>query len=180
MTAQRRQQRPSTDLCAYPGTGFARCAAFFGCFFALAAVFPAQVLPAVAATTERIVVDRHTGLAISGFDPVAYFTDAVPRRGVAEYELPSAGVTWRFRNEGNMAAFEADPEIYSPQFGGYDPVGVARGVAAAGHPQLWLIHAKRLYLFQSAETRERFSTDPDAVRALAVERWPDVERDLVP
>jgi hypothetical protein len=178
MTAQRRQQRPSTHLWAYPGAGFARCAAFFGCFLALAAMFPAQGVDA--ATTERIVVDRHTGLAISGFDPVAYFTDAVPRRGVAEYELPSAGVTWRFRNEGNMAAFEADPEIYSPQFGGYDPVGVARGVAAAGHPQLWLIHAKRLYLFQSAETRERFSTDPDAVRALAVERWPDVERDLVP
>jgi len=171
MTAQRRQQRAGACL----GAGFARRAAVFGCLLALIAAIPAS-----AATTERIVADRHSGLAISGFDPVAYFTDAVPRMGVAEYELASAGVTWRFRNEGNMAAFEADPEIYSPQFGGYDPVGVARGVAAAGHPQLWVIHGKRLYLFQSAETRERFSTDPDAVRALADERWPDVERDLVP
>jgi hypothetical protein len=155
-------------------------AAVLAAVLAVGVVLPVQVLPVQAATTERIVADRHTGLAISGFDPVAYFTDAVPRRGVAEYERLSAGVTWRFRNEGNMAAFEADPEIYSPQFGGYDPVGVARGVAAAGHPQLWLIHGKRLYLFQSAETRERFSVDPDAVRALAVERWPDVERELVP
>ncbi len=171
MTAQCRQQRPRV----YPGAGFALCAAFFGCLCALAAVFPGR-----AATTERIVADRHTGLAISGFDPVAYFTDAVPRMGIADHELASAGVTWRFRNAGNMAAFIADPEIYSPQFGGYDPVGVARGVAAAGHPQVWLIHGKKLFLFQSAETRERFSADPDAVRALAEEKWPDVERDLVP
>jgi hypothetical protein len=149
-------------------------AAVFGCAMVLAAA------QALAATTERIVADRHTGLAISGFDPVAYFTDAVPRLGVADYELASAGVIWRFRNEGNMAAFMADPEIYSPQFGGYDPVGVSRGVATAGHPQLWLVHEKRLYLFQSAETRERFSADPDAVRSLADEKWPDVERDLVP
>jgi hypothetical protein len=140
----------------------------------------AAALPVHAATTERIVVDRHTGLAISGFDPVAYFTDAVPRMGVEGHELSSSGVTWRFRNEGNMAAFVADPEIYAPQYGGYDPVAVARGVAAAGHPQLWLIHRKRLYLFQSAETRERFTVDPDAVRALAAERWPEVERALVP
>lgn len=172
MTALRRQQRPDY--------GFGRRAALFGCFFALAAMFPAKVLQALAATTERIVVDRHTGLAISGFDPVAYFTDAVPRMGVENHELSSFGVTWRFRNEGNMAAFAADPEIYAPQFGGYDAVAIARGVAAAGHPQLWLIHRKRLYLFQSAETRERFTADPDAVHALAAERWPDVERNLVP
>jgi hypothetical protein len=183
MTALRRQQRPGTCLWAHPAAGFARRGAFFCGLFALVAAFQVllfQVLPVRAATTERIVVDRHTGLAISGFDPVAYFTDAVPRMGVEDYELASSGVTWRFRNEGNMAAFAADPDVYSPQFGGYDPVGVARGVAAAGHPQLWLVHAKKLYLFQSAETRERFSADPDAVRALADEKWPDVERDLVP
>ena len=168
MTALRRQQRQGTCFGAGP-------AAIFGCLLAIAFVLQVQ-----AATTERVVADRYTGLAINGFDPVAYFTDAVPRQGLADHELASSGVTWRFRNEGNMAAFVADPEIYSPQFGGYDPVGVARGIATAGHPQVWLIHEKRLYLFQSAETRERFSADPDALRALADEKWPDVQHDLVP
>ena len=70
MTAQRRQQRHVTR--------FAACsAAIFGCV--LAATLALQVH---AATTERVVTDRHTGLAISGFDPVAYFTDAVPRLGL--------------------------------------------------------------------------------------------------
>ena len=166
MTPQSRQQRLVTL--------FAACSALiFGCV--LAATWAVQ-----AATTERVVTDRHTGLAISGFDPVAYFTDAVPRLGLSDYELASAGVTWRFRNEGNMAAFAADPEIYAPQFGGYDPVGIARGVATAGHPQVFLIHDKRLYLFQSAETRAQFAADPDAVRLPALEKWPDVQRELIP
>jgi hypothetical protein len=59
-------------------------------------------------------------------------------------------------------------------------LGVSRGVAAAGHPQLWFIHEKRLYLFLSAETRERFSADPDALHDVAEEKWPDVLRELVP
>ena len=168
MTLQRRQQRRGSRFAAC-------CAVIFACALAFG-----LALQVHAATTERIVTNPNTGLAISGFDPVAYFTDAVPRVGLADHELAAFGVTWRFRNEGNMAAFVSDPDIYTPQFGGYDPVGVARGVATAGHPQLWLIHEKRLYLFQTAQTRERFTVDPDALRAVAEEKWPDVERDLVP
>jgi YHS domain-containing protein len=76
--------------------------------------------PVSAATTERIVTDRLTGFAIGGFDPVAYFTDGKPVPGRAEFELSSAGVVWRFANEGNRAAFAANPDVYAPQFGGYD------------------------------------------------------------
>ena len=74
-----------------------------------------------AATTERIVLDRRTGLAIHGYDPVAYFTDAVALAGRAELELSYGGVVWRFRNAGNRAAFAERPDVYMPQFGGYDP-----------------------------------------------------------
>jgi YHS domain-containing protein len=143
--------------------------------FAIALAFQVH-----AATTERVVSDRYTGLAISGFDPVAYFTDAAARLGLSDYEITSSGVTWRFRNEGNMAAFAADPEIYAPQFGGYDPIAVARGAPTAGHPQVFFIHEKRLYLFQSSETLEQFAADPAAARNAALEKWPEVERELVP
>ena len=50
-----------------------------------------------AATTEWVVVNRYTGLAIDGFDPVAYFVDGAPKAGRAELELRSGGATWRFR-----------------------------------------------------------------------------------
>src|SRR4051812_10740490 len=93
---------------------------------ALAAVNP----PAPrASTTERVVVDRHTGLALYGVDSVAYFTDGKPVAGREEFEYRFAGAIWRFDNEGNRAAFAADPDVYMPQYGGYDPVGVGRGHA---------------------------------------------------
>ncbi len=81
---------------------------------------------------------------------------SMPRRrsGRAELELRYGGAIWRFRNEGNRAAFAADPDIYMPRFGGYDPVAVARGAATPGHPELWLIAEQRLYLFYSAEARD--------------------------
>ena len=75
---------------------------------------------------------RHTGLAISGFDPVAYFTDGKPVFGRPDLELSLGGAVWRFRNVGNRAAFADHPEIYRPRFGGYDPVAVARGALGAG------------------------------------------------
>ena len=133
-----------------------------------------------AATTERVVADRHTGLALYGFDPVAYFTDAKPVPGRADLEYRHAGALWRFRNEGNRAAFAAHPETYLPRFGGYDPIGIARGVATPGHPQLWLRHADRLFLFHSVESRDAFLADPDTALAAAEARWREVENALVP
>jgi hypothetical protein len=128
-----------------------------------------------AGTTERLVVDRFTGLAIGGFDPVAFFTDARPMPGDAGFELSQAGAVWRFRNEGNRAAFVAHPEIYGPQFGGYDPVDVARGVAYPGNPQFWLVSGDRLYLFGRAESREAFAAAPAAILKEGRKRWPGVQ-----
>jgi hypothetical protein len=130
------------------------------------------------AVTERIVIDRHTGLALYGVDPVAYFTDGKPLVGKEDFEYRYAGATWRFGNEGNRAAFAADPEVYMPRFGGYDPAGVARGVARAGYPQLWAIVHNRLYLFYTADARAAFIADPAAAISPAEARWPDLAREL--
>ena len=134
----------------------------------------------LAATTEQIVVDANRGLALSGFDPVAYFTDAKPLMGRGDLEYAFAGATWRFRNEGNRAAFAENPEVYLPVFGGHDPVAVARGVAAPGHPQIWLVAGERLYLFYSAEARKAFIAAPEATQAAAELKWPDVKRTISP
>jgi hypothetical protein len=132
-----------------------------------------------AATTEWVVVNRYTGLAIDGFDPVAYFVDAAPKQGRAELELRFGGATWRFQNEGNRSAFAAAPGTYSPRFGGHDPMAVARGAATPGHPELWLIAEQRLYLFYSAEARANFAGDPDNAIAAAERNWPELQQTLV-
>nr|WP_315837727.1 YHS domain-containing (seleno)protein [Bradyrhizobium prioritasuperba] len=133
---------------------------------------------ALAATTERLVVDRVTGLALGGTDPVAYFTDAGMLAGRADIELTAEGAVWRFRNEDNRAFFLAAPEIYAPQFGGYDPVDVARGVAVVGRPRLWLIHDQRLYLFSREESRDAFAAGPGPILRAAVTGWSGLRETL--
>lgn len=128
--------------------------------------------------TERVIVNRYSGLAIDGFDPVAYFTDHAALRGDPAVEASAGGAVWRFRNEGNRAAFQANPEIYGPRFGGYDPVDVARGKAVAGWPTLWLVAGDRLYLFSRAENRAAFAADPDGTRRAAEARWPELRDTL--
>jgi hypothetical protein len=131
-----------------------------------------------AATTERVVVNRFTGLAIEGFDPVAYFTDARAELGLADFEASEAGAVWRFRNEGDRASFVAHPDIYGPQYGGYDPIDLARGVTVAGNPRFWLISGQRLYLFGREQTRDSFAADPSRVLRSANLRWPELEQTL--
>jgi hypothetical protein len=133
---------------------------------------------ALAATTERVVTNRFSGLAIEGYDPVAYFVDARPVLGLPEVEAADAGVVWRFRNVGNRASFVAHPDIYGPQFGGYDPVDLARGVTVAGQPRFWLVSGQRLYLFAFEEHREAFAADPQRYLQQAVSRWPALEEGL--
>jgi len=167
MTASRRWRKRHFGSCG-------------GAFLALCIALTAAGYPPAsrAATTERVVVDRHTGLAIYGVDPVAYFTNRKRVLGRAELEYRHAGAIWRFDNEGNRAAFMADPEVYMPRFGGYDPVGIGRGVSTAGYPDLWAVFNERLYLFYTAAARQTFIANPNAVIAAAAARWAEVKSEL--
>jgi hypothetical protein len=133
-----------------------------------------------ASAGERIVVDWHTGLAIDGYDPVAFFTDSKPMLGSPDLELRKGDVIWRFTNVGNRAAFVAAPDVYMPQYGGYDPVGLARGLAVAGNPNVWTITGQRLFLFYDSARRQKFAVDPSRVIASADRKWPEVQHSLTP
>jgi hypothetical protein len=166
MTAQRQER--------YRGRpGLAAFALSAGLFAGLCLDFTAW-----AATTERVVVNRYSGLAIEGYDPVAYFTESGAVQGVPDFEAREAGAIWRFRNEGNRASFVAHPEIYGPQFGGYDPVDVGRGVTYAGNPRFWVIAGQRLYLFGREDNRDAFTADPARFLKDATARWPALEQEL--
>ena len=133
---------------------------------------------ALATTTERVVTNRYSGIAIEGYDPLAYFIDGRPRLGLPDFEAVEGGAVWRFTNEGNRASFVAHPEIYGPQFGGYDPVDLARGVTVAGNPLFWLVAGDRLYLFGREGTRDAFAANPAPYVKEATLRWPSLEGQL--
>jgi YHS domain-containing protein len=59
------------------------------------------------------------GLAIKGYDVVAYFTLGKPTKGDRQFTYEWKGATWRFANARHLEAFQAEPEKYAPQYGGY-------------------------------------------------------------
>jgi hypothetical protein len=170
MTAQRQERNGRR-----PGIAFIGLLAGVFCL-GLGALAGLSV--ARAATTEQVIVNRYSGLAIEGYDPVAYFTDAVAQLGLPDFEASEAGAVWRFRNEGNRASFVAHPEIYGPQFGGYDPTDLARGVTVAGNPRFWLLAGERLYLFGREENRDAFAADAAHLLREANTRWPQLRETL--
>jgi len=145
---------------------------------ALAAAMPAPA--GRAATSELTVADRLSGVALGGFDPVAYFSEGAALEGRPEHEYMLDGMAWRFRNAGNRAAFARDPAVYRPGFGGYDPVVLAEQRPVPGDPRIWAIHESRVYLFATEGSRRRFLDDPQRLLQTAGEAWPAVVRTLVP
>lgn len=136
------------------------------------------LIPVTRPTAAPVEVNAQTGLAISGFDPVAYFTDGKPVLGRIGVVLSFAGAVWQFRNEGNRAAFAAHPEVYMPRFGGYDPVALARGTSVPGHPLIWVRVRNRLYLFYEDKARATFLADPGRVIIAAERKWPAIAKDI--
>lgn len=61
----------------------------------------------------------NNGLAIKGYDPVAYFTMNAPVKGSAEHSFMWKGAEWRFASAEHLELFRSDPEKYAPQYGGY-------------------------------------------------------------
>jgi hypothetical protein len=169
MTAQRQQQNHGGHWPLFR-RGIA--------LFTLLAGLMAQDLAGHAAMTERIVTDRFSGLAIGGFDPVSYFVDSKAVKGLEDFEAWQGGVVWRFHNEGNRASFLAHPDIYGPQFGGYDPTDVARGVTVAGNPRLWVVAGERLFLFSREASRDAFAANPSRYIQRANARWQTLQQEL--
>ena len=149
-----------------------------GIFAVFAVLFGALgPMAARAASTERVVTNHHTGLAIDGYDPVGYFIQSRLVAGKAGIETYQGGAIWRFSDERDRDIFLSAPDIYGPPFGGYDPIDLAHGRIVAGQPTLWLVYRQRLYLFSRIENREAFTADSSSL-AKATDKWPVLSQSL--
>ncbi|MEP4036907.1 MULTISPECIES: YHS domain-containing (seleno)protein [unclassified Pseudophaeobacter] len=97
-----------------------------------------------------------TGLAMQGYDPVAYFTDGAPAKGSYKITTVFNDATYRFASEEHKAQFEANPEAYLPAYGGYCAFGTAMGFKFDGDPTYWKIVDNTLYLNLSKDIQERW------------------------
>ena len=90
-----------------------------------------------------------TVLAIKGYDPVAYFTDGQPARGLPDFEYVWDDHVYRFTSAAHRDMFKADPVRYAPQFGNFCAMALAKGQVVVANPENWLISDGKLYIFGS-------------------------------
>jgi YHS domain-containing protein len=99
------------------------------------------------------------GVAIDGYDPVAYFTDGKPVEGSREFAFDWNGATWRFASAAHRELFVQAPEKYAPQYGGYCAWAVSQGYSADIDPEAWKIADGRLFLNYSLDVQRKWAAD---------------------
>jgi YHS domain-containing protein len=130
----------------------------------------ATALPALA--ISPVNKSLFGGVAIDGYDPVAYFTDAKPVEGKKDFTFDWKGATWRFASAANRDLFAKTPEKYAPQYGGYCAYAVAKGTTAGIDPAAWTVRGGKLYLNYDSDIQQKWLQDPDGYIAKADVNWP--------
>ena len=113
-------------------------------------------------------------VAVSGYDPVAYFTEGEPVKGSEEFHLEYMGADWYFSSEENRELFRENPEGYAPQYGGYCAWAVANDYTAPGNPKDWTVHEGKLYLNYNSSIHRRWRRNMEEFIRQANQNWPGV------
>ncbi len=117
-----------------------------------------------------------SGLALQGYDPVAFFTDQKPVKGDPAITSKVNGVTYHFANAANKAAFDKQPAKYEPQFGGYCAYGVAKGSLVKIEVDAFQIVDGRLLLQYDKGVRDKFNKDAAGNLKTADAKWPTLSK----
>ena len=138
----------------------------------------AAALLLVAMTAAAVAGDFYEkgGAAIRGYDPVAYFTDMKPVKGLPGHKAEFKGSTFHFASQANRDKFAADPAKYAPQYDGFCAFGVAGGYKAAIDPAAFTIVNDKLYLNYNRSVQKQWSADIPGFVAKAEKNWPQVAK----
>lgn len=145
--------------------------------FTMGAVLMAGVTVSAAQEAAPVNVLAGGGVAIHGYDPVAYFVEGEPRQGKPELAVERDGARWLFSSEANKQRFEADPAHFLPVYGGYCAYGVSQGYLVKIDPEAWSIVNDRLYLNYDLNVRDEWLKDVPGYLAKADANWPNLVGD---
>jgi YHS domain-containing protein len=144
-------------------------------FILVAGVMFAGLLGSAVAGSSAIPVapvNTADGIALKGYDPVAYFTDGHPTKGEDQYSFQWKGVTYRFASAENLQRFKAEPEKYVPQYGGYCAYAMSLDRIADIDPYRWAIVGGKLYLNNGFIAQDLWSLNKSGNITSADRNWP--------
>ena len=113
--------------------------------------------------------DKH--LMLAGHDVVSYFTENTHKPGLTSIKSVYKDVTFRFSKPEHKALFDAAPEKYIPQYGGYCANGLAYAIPWGGDADTWMIREGKLYIFGGKGSRDAYMLDVPKNQALADKYW---------
>jgi hypothetical protein len=116
------------------------------------------------------------GVALKGYDAVAYFEQNQPVKGSDQFSYQWMGATWLFSKAQNRDKFAADPQQYAPQYGGYCSYAVSQGHTASIDPNAWRIVDGKLYLNYSKGVQKTWEKDTAGYIQSADQNWPGLHK----
>jgi YHS domain-containing protein len=119
-----------------------------------------------------------SGVALQGYDPVAFFTDNRPVRGDQQFQTQYHGATYYFASAEHKAKFDKEPAKYEPQFGGFCAYGASRGKTAPIKIEAWQIVNGRLLMQYDLDVKGKFNSDSQGNLSKADKNWPGLVEKL--
>jgi YHS domain-containing protein len=131
----------------------------------------AVTFPTTAHAADLPIEKDAQGVAIHGYDAVAYFTAGKPVTGKAEFNTKWQGAEWRFASTEDRDLFVKEPEKYAPQYGGHCAYGMALGHLAPSDPKAWKVVDGKLYLNYSKDVQGLWQKDTAGFIPKADKNW---------
>ena len=132
----------------------------------------------IAITKDLVNVAGASEVALNGYDPVAFFTDAKPVNGDFKITTTHRGATYYFANKEHKRLFSADPDKYAPQNGGFCSFGVSVGALFPVDINTWQVYNDKLYLNLNPDILQMFKKDMDKSIAKAAKNWPGLVEEV--
>lgn len=123
---------------------------------------------------DLVNVSGASKAAVSGYDPVAFFTDAKPVNGSPFISAEHQGATYFFATEEHKKLFTENPDKYVPQCGGFCAFGVGLGKLFPVDISTWQVREGKLYLNLNSDILKKFNADFEGNVAKANKNWPDL------
>lgn len=143
---------------------------------AMASLIGIAMLAATGAAFAGEFNEEGGGVAIKGYDAVAYVNDQRPVKGSESWQTTYKGSKFLFASAANRDAFAAQPERFAPQFGGYCAYGTASGYKVDTRPEAFAVVDGKLYLNYNTRVLEIWNKDRTAKITQAEANWPEVSK----
>lgn len=135
------------------------------------------VLLVFAAKAQEYNTDA-TKIALNGYSAVSYVDLNLAQRGLLAHKSEYNGLKYYFTSAEQKASFDANPENYAPQYGGWCATGIAVGAKFRTDPNKFLVQDGKLYVFLNdleVDAKELWLKDPKGMRGKADENWPSLK-----